>query len=83
MATPDEFFKPNAALLEKLSRQVQAYRKRHAMTQAQLAEACGFHEKFIQSLETRRRNLSLSAFVQLAKGMKISPTTLLGRLLRP
>ena len=63
MATPDNFFKPNEKLLSNLSAFIKDYRKKNGLTQAQLAEKCGFHHKFIQTLETQKRNISISAFI--------------------
>ncbi len=80
MATPEEFFKPNPALLEKLAVFIKDYRMKHRLTQVQLAEQCGFHHKFIQTLETKHRNISISAFVQLAEGLKLNPGRLLNQL---
>ncbi len=81
MATPEEFFKPNPRLLKNLAAFIKAYRIKHQITQVQLAEQCGFHHKFIQTLETKHRNVSISAFVQLAEGLKINPGRLLNQLL--
>ncbi len=83
MATPEEFFKPNKKLLLSLSRYVKSHRIKQGLTQKELAEQCGFHYKFIQTLETKKRNISISAFIQLAVGLKINPGNLLNKLLQP
>lgn len=77
MATPEKFYEANEILLTKLSDEIRSYRKKMNLTQQKLAEKCGFHYKFIQTLETKKRNISISAFVQLSKGMDISPDVLL------
>lgn len=81
MAVPEKFYEANEELLTNLSEAVRSYRKKESLTQQKLAEKCGFHYKFIQTLETKRRNISISAFVQLAKGMDLSPTHLLKAIL--
>jgi transcriptional regulator with XRE-family HTH domain len=81
MAMPEEFYKPNTKLLEAFASYVKAYRKENKLTQRQLADKCGFHYKFIQTLETQHRNISLSAFVQLANGIEIDPVKILKEIL--
>jgi transcriptional regulator with XRE-family HTH domain len=75
MATPEEFYKPNEQLLENLAKFVRNYRHEHNLTQRQLADMCSFHYKFIQTLETKKRNVSISAFVQLAEGLDTNLAT--------
>lgn len=77
MATPDNFYEANETLLTNLGDEIKSYRKKMNLTQQKLAEKCGLHYKFIQTLETKKRNISISAFVQLAKGLGVSPDVLL------
>lgn len=81
MAKPEQFFQPNSELVDALSKFVKLYRVKHNLTQKELAERCGFHDKFIQTIETQKRNISISAFVQLAEGFKMNPGKLLNMLL--
>jgi transcriptional regulator with XRE-family HTH domain len=81
MAMPDQFYKPDKKLLLVLATYIREYRKKHKLTQAQFAELCNFHAKFIQTLEQKHRNISLSAFVQLANGINIKPDKLLKEIL--
>ncbi len=81
MASPEKFYQPDEKLIQSLSTYLKNYRKEHSLTQVQLAEQCHFHPKFIQTLESKGRNISLSAFVQLAKGLSIEPENLMSELL--
>lgn len=80
MAKAEEQYQPNEQLLENLAKFVRDYRKEHGLTQKALADKCSFHYKFIQTLETKKRNISISAFVQLADGMGINPEKLLSAI---
>ena len=82
MAIPEEFYKSNKKLLENFAAYVKTYRKKHSLTQRQLAEKCKFHYKFIQTLETQHRNISLSTFVQISQGIKVAPEKLLKDILK-
>jgi len=77
MAKAEEQYQPNEQLLENLAKFVRDYRKEHGLTQRELADKCSFHYKFIQTLETKKRNISISAFAQLAEGMAIEPDRLM------
>jgi len=81
MAMPEQFYKPDKKLLEIFALYIKEYRKKHKLTQKQFAELCNFHYKFIQTLERNHRNISLSAFVQLANGINIKPDKLLKEIL--
>jgi transcriptional regulator with XRE-family HTH domain len=81
MAKPDNFFKPNENLLRKLSIYVRYYRRENNISQKELAYICNLHPKYIQTLETKTRNVSISTFVQLARGMRLRADVLLGRLI--
>jgi transcriptional regulator with XRE-family HTH domain len=81
MAKPDSIYQPNEDLLKRLGAFLRSYRKKHGLTQQQLGDMCDFHGKFIQTLETRPRNISISAFVQLAEGLNIEADALLRAVL--
>jgi transcriptional regulator with XRE-family HTH domain len=67
---------PDAAAL---GRAVQAIRAKKGISQVQLAEATGFRQSWISSVEHGRRNPSWSNVVRLAEGLGVRTSTLVKR----
>jgi transcriptional regulator with XRE-family HTH domain len=62
-----------------LGRAVLAIRTERRMSQVQLAEATGFRQSWVSSVEHGQRNPSWSNLVRLAGGLGVRTSTLVGR----
>jgi transcriptional regulator with XRE-family HTH domain len=76
------FYKPDKALLKSLAQEIKTLRLKKELTIEELADLCGLHEKYIQTIERNHRNMSISVFVQIAKALEVSPSKLLEKALQ-
>lgn len=68
---------PSPSLRAILARNVRAYRKKHALSQEELADRCELHRTYIGSVEREERNVSLSTLEVLAQALGVSVAELL------
>ena len=79
-AKPEEFYKPHSDLLKKIGTTILNERNKKKLTQEQLATRAGLHWRYIQMIESGTRNISISVFYDLAKGLDLSPLGLLKKV---
>lgn len=60
-----------------LADNVRAFRRRHALSQEQLADLCDLHRTYIGSVEREERNVTLSTLEVLAEALGVSVSHLL------
>ena len=65
--------------LVALGRAVRATRETRGISQVELAEATGFRQSWISSVEHGRRNPSWNNVVRLADGLGVRPSALVKR----
>ena len=65
--------------LVALGRAVRAIREVRGMSQVEMAEATGFRQSWISSVEHGRRNPSWNNVVRLADGLGVRPSALVKR----
>jgi transcriptional regulator with XRE-family HTH domain len=65
--------------LVALGRAVRAIREQRGISQVELAEASGFRQSWISSVEHGRRNPSWNNVVRLAAGLGVRPSALVKR----
>ena len=75
-------FKPNQNLIKALAVEIKRLRISKKLTIEQLAEECGIHSKYLQTIERAKRNISVSVLVQIANALGIKAPKLLDRVLR-
>jgi len=56
---------------------IRKFRNQLGWSQEELAAACGLHRTYIGAVERGERNVSLLNIVQLARALRVKPTTLL------
>lgn len=71
--------KPTSQILNILADNVRAYRRKHSLSQEDLADACDLHRTYIGSIERRERNVTLSTLEVLAAALRTSVPALLTR----
>ena len=69
-------------LLDALATEVRVQRNRLKLTQAQLAERSRLGSIFINRVETRRSQPTVSSFVRIAQGLELDPEELLDLTLK-
>ena len=74
------FHKPNPLLLLALGLEIKKRRKKLGFTIEEFSDICMLHSKYIQTIERGTRNISISVFVQISKGLGLSPEKLLARV---
>jgi repressor LexA len=67
------------ALLECLGTTISSRRERLGLTQSALAARSGVDRAFISSIESGKRNVSLSLLANLADGLNVSLVYLIGK----
>lgn len=67
----------NDAALEELARRVKARREELGLSYRQLTENSDLHFTWVQQLETRTRNPSLTNLLKLAKALEIDVADLI------
>jgi len=75
------YYKLDRALLQAIAREFKLIRLKKKLTIKELADLCGLHEKYLQTIERNHRNIFISVFVQIAKALKVSPSKLLEKAL--
>lgn len=66
---------------ELIGERIQRYRKKHRMTQAQLAECVGLSDVYIRYIEKAKRTATLDTFVNIANALDCSMDDLLNGFL--
>jgi len=69
----------NVHLLKSLGEVIVERRKRLGMTQVELSEISGINRAFISNIEKGKRNPSIGAVANLAKGLRIKTSLLLSK----
>ena len=64
--------------LTRLGKRVKELREKKGLTQTDLALASGVSRVYISGIERGIRNLTVLHLIGIAKGLKVSPQTLLG-----
>ena len=67
----------DTAFLHRLGARVRERRTALNLTQAQLAESCGLHRTFIDSVERGERNVALLSLRKIASALRVTPAELL------
>lgn len=60
-----------------LAENVRAFRKKHGLSQEELADRCELHRTYIGSVEREERNVSLSTLEVLSQALGVSVAELL------
>ena len=69
--------KPTSQLRKILATNVRNYRRKHGISQEELAEACELHRTYIGSIERCERNVTLSTLEVLAAALHVTVPELL------
>lgn len=69
----------NLHLLKSLGEVIVERRKRLGITQDELSELSGINRAFISNIEKGKRNPSIGAVANLAKGLRLKPSLLLSK----
>lgn len=68
MAKANTFFKADKELLIFIGQKIRKLRRDKGLTIEELSENCSLNAKYIQSVETGKRNISISALKDLLEG---------------
>jgi transcriptional regulator with XRE-family HTH domain len=68
---------PSSSLRNILAENARAFRKKHGLSQEELADRCELHRTYIGSVEREERNVSLSTLEVLARALGVSVVELL------
>ena len=60
-----------------LAENIRAFRKKHGLSQEELADRCELHRTYIGSVEREERNVSLSTLEVLSQALDVSVAELL------
>jgi transcriptional regulator with XRE-family HTH domain len=85
MATANSRFEADKDLLVSIAKIIKTQRKLKRLTQEELSERSGIHWRYLQEIEagtninTKKplKNISISMFFAIAKGLSISPESFL------
>ena len=66
-------------LLVFLGKAVSMLRQEQGLSQEQVSSTCGIHRTYLSDIENGKRNISIGAFIFLARGLGIAPLELLRR----
>ena len=69
--------KPSSHLRKILANNIRNYRRKHGISQEELAEACELHRTYIGSIERCERNVTLGTLEVLASALHVSAPELL------
>jgi transcriptional regulator with XRE-family HTH domain len=69
--------KASSQLLRILAANLREYRKKHGLSQEELAGQCDLHRTFVGAVERCERNVTLGTLEALAIGMEVSIPDLL------
>jgi DNA-binding XRE family transcriptional regulator len=69
--------KPDPAAQKRLGQNIRDRRRQSGLTQEDLADACDLHPTEIGRLERGDRDIRLSTLLRVARGLSVSPKTLL------
>ena len=73
MAKANSFFKPDNHFLITVGNEIRSLRKSQQLTIEQLSAEANLHSKYLQMVETGKRNISIGALEQvLTKGLKVN-----------
>lgn len=67
----------NEALKKELAQRLRDARRRHGMTQVELAAKLGTIQTYVSSVERARRGLTVQQLVRLCQALRISPGEIL------
>jgi len=68
---------PSDSIRATLAENIRTYRKKHGLSQEELADLCELHRTYIGSVEREERNVSLSTLEVLARALEVSVPELL------
>ncbi|MGE4503508.1 MAG: helix-turn-helix domain-containing protein [Thiomicrospira sp.] len=68
---------PSLSIRATLSENIRAFRKKHGLSQEELADLCELHRTYIGSVEREERNVSLSTLEVLSQALGVSVAELL------
>lgn len=68
---------PSPSMRAILAENIRAFRKRHGISQEELADLCKLHRTYIGSVEREERNVSLSTLEVLSQALGVSVAELL------
>lgn len=72
--------KPSEEILKSLSLNLRKLRKGRGLTQARLAQRCGFHKNYVSNVEQGTVNITLANLEALADGLDCWEEDLLRRV---
>ncbi len=59
---------------------IRLLRQKRGMSQEKLAEMCDLHRTYISGIERGERNVSLINIVEIARALRVKPSSLLDRI---
>ena len=77
--SPDKLRSPSDELIRTLSENLRRQRKRHGLSQEELADRCGLHRTYIGSVERGERNVTLGSLEVIANSLDVSIPWLLSK----
>lgn len=68
---------PSSSMRAILAENIRVFRKKHSLSQEELADRCELHRTYIGSVEREERNVSLSTLEALSQALGVSVVELL------